>query len=381
MQLKQVLWESWIDMSNDTRELIVEALLAASNLVTSPGDIDPLLSRAQQLSEKDVSQSLQLQAIVRRSVALRAQNNVEESESILETAAERFHIRPVDDVPLDCWYSRLLLSRMENAILRGHLSRASDILRGWEYHREQRLPSMELSCMELQVLRLKNTVDGRLSRYQGDFESAQRSLEICLGPSSTESGYHHVLHHLGDTYCEMSLPQKAEELLKDHIGPPLQTHKQGRKAFRRLQLSWIECNLLQSRYDETVRLALRLRSEYNNMRGHDPTDQLGHVRCLLSLARAHWHRQLWLEALSNIQSAYQLVQEYSTFIENGFYVNVLYRFHAVLLLKLGRQEDSREFLRLAGSCDQKAQHFIPGMGTYVHEELNATLSLLHPGFQ
>ena len=88
------------------------------------------------------------------------------------------------------------------------------------------------------MIRLKNTVFGRMSRYLGDFVHAEYCLKDCLMTIPTEASRYHVVHYLADVYCELKLAEKAEELLKEDIEKLKICGKHCSKAFKPEQSSY-----------------------------------------------------------------------------------------------------------------------------------------------
>jgi tetratricopeptide (TPR) repeat protein len=205
------------------------------------------------------------------------------------------------DILSHCAYGRLLLSKTENAILRKDLETAASCLREWE------AKNVQPSDCDLHVIRLKNTVFGRVSRYQGEFLHAQACLIPCLRAIPKETSRYHVMHHLADVYCELHLPEKAEQLLKDGIEDLKSRGKQCSKAFRCLLLPWAEACLQQRRFEEARAAFSQLGGIFNGIVGHDVPDQLDHVRSIFGQVRISYQESRWSEALEASQMGFNLM--------------------------------------------------------------------------
>ena len=66
------------------------------------------------------------------------------------------------------------------------------------------------------MVRLKNTVLGRVSRYKGNFPYARYCLEQCLQMISGQSRYY-IIHYLGNVYCKLGIPGEVEKLVLNEI--------------------------------------------------------------------------------------------------------------------------------------------------------------------
>ena len=307
---------------------------------------------------------LQLAIVNRQSVVSRLKGDHDQSDVLIQNILNR----PVaTDIRSHCLHGRLLLSRAENAILREEFVEATLYLKQWE------VKNNPPTGYEFQVVRLKNTVLGRVSRYQGDFLHAERCLNACLKIITSETSRYHVKHHLADVYCELDLAGKAEELLKEDIADLRVPDKQRLKAFRRLLLPWAEACIRQGRFDEAKTDLLELSAIFDRIIDHDVSDQLDHVRSILGLVHIAYRGSRWVEALENSDKALVLMQKYKTFSDGSFYIGLIYLFHTVIYFELGKLQESRIAFASAKFYDQKPRHFIPGMGTYVLQSLESRI--------
>lgn len=361
-----MLGEPCLTLSAHAREGLVEASLAASKFI-GVSRANCANSVAAKLREAGLPDYLRLAIVNRQSVVLRFQGDHDQSDVLIQDILNRI---PTTDTRSHCLYGRLLLSRTENALLRKEFDKAASYLVQWEAKNDP--PS---GC-ELQVVRLKNTVLGRLSRYQGDFPHARYCLNECLGTIPTETSRYHVLHHLADVYCELGLAGKAEELLTLGIDDLRVRGKQRSRAFRRLLLPFAEACIEQRRFEEARAALLQLDDIFEGIVGHDVPDQLDHVRSILGLVRIAYHESRWSEALESSEKAFVLAQKYKTFSDGNFYIGVILLFHTVIHFELGQLPESRSAFASARLCDQGPRHFIAGMGTYVLQPLRSRIELL-----
>ena len=190
------------------------------------------------IQDTELPEHLRMAITTQQSVSLQSYGDHDQSDAVIQKALDRISIEPMD-VRSHCSYGRLLLSQAENAILRKEFNKAKMILAGWE------AKSSPPSGLELQVVRLKNTVTGRIWRYEGEFTHARICLEECLKKIPNDISRYHVMHHLADVYCELGFPMKAEKLVLDKINELRAQGKQHSKQFRRLALPLLEAFIQQ----------------------------------------------------------------------------------------------------------------------------------------
>lgn len=338
------------------RESLTEASLAASRLSRSKDAI----AVAEKMQDLGLPAYLQLSIVYRKSVALRMKGAPYQSEAmILETLEAEI----TTDIRTRCCYGRLLLSNTENAIQQEQFKEAVFYL--------DKVPTSEASpsAFEVQILRLKSTVHGRLSRYKGDFSHAVECLTLCLQTVKNSSARYHHKHHLADVYCELGHPDKAQALLVDDIQSLATTKRQHSKAVRRLQLPWAEACILQRDFEKAESILEQLEETFGILSDKDVTDHLGHVRSTFGLLRIHYLCCRWNKALEWTDKAFELMQTYKSFSAKSFYKGVSFLFRAIILFELGRRLESMAAYMRVKEYEEAPRHFIPGMGTYVFREL------------
>ena len=359
------------------RDSIVEASLATYQLVvrSRAKDVMSVLAKIHDHDPK-LPDYLRMAIVTRKSILLRFNCDHDQSDVLIQEILGSVVIDS-KDIRSHCAYGRLLLSRAENAILRKEFDKADLCLKSWEVKNLE-----DPSGLELQVVRLKNTVHGRISRYKGDFNHACHCLEECLQMIPGEASRYHIMHHLGDVYCELGKPRETEKLVIKEI-EQLRVHgKQRSKAFRRLALPLAEAYIQQGKLDAAKALLGELLVVFEGMVKHDVPDQLGHIRLMIGLARVGWCQARCSEAYQTLEKALVLIENYRTFSEGNFYKGVIYLFLSVVNFKLHKHPEAR--LSLASAKDifheEMPRHFIPGMGSYFLEELlRIERSLRSPG--
>ncbi len=184
------------------------------------------------------------------------------------------------------------------------------------------------------MVRLKNTVMGRLSRYKGEFKHASYCLEECLKTVPGDASRYHIMHHLADVYCELKVPEEAEKLVLDEVNRHRAQGKQRSRAFRRLALPLAEAYIEQGKLDAAKTILQELLDIFHGILNLDVADQLGHVRLMIGLARVDWCEARWPEACHSLQTSLVLAEKYPTFLKGNFYIGVIYLFLSAVHFEL-----------------------------------------------
>jgi len=234
------LRESRLALPAHVCDSIVEASLATYKFGTSrTKDVISVLAK---IYDPELPDYLRMAIITRKSILLRLKGDHDQSDIVIQDILGSVGIESKKDIRSHCAYGRLLLSQAENAILRKEFDKAELYLTSWEVKNLK-----DPSGLELQVVRLKNTVYGRVLRYKGKFEDARHYLKECLKTIPGDASRYHVMHHLGDVYCELGRPKETEKLVLKEI-EQLRAHgKQHSKAFRRLALPLMEAYIQQGK--------------------------------------------------------------------------------------------------------------------------------------
>ena len=351
----------------NARDSLIEAYLANWNSVATPR-LDDVLARVENTS---LPHYLRMAIANRRSISLRLKGDHNQSDVVIQSILEETTIDPTD-IRLHCAQGRLLLSRTENAILRKDFNKAKLYLASWE------VKNSPASGLELQLVRMKNTVVGRVSRYQGEFDHARHCLEQCLKTIPSDTSRYHVMHHLADVYCELNIPKEAEDLVRNEVKQLRDRGKQLSKAFRRLALPLAEA-YIEQRIPNAARTLLReILDIFDKINRHDIADQLGHVRATIGLARICWHESRFSEAHQILEGALILTGKYRTFSKRNFYIGIIHLFLSVVHSGLCQKAEAQGALASANEilCGQVPRHFMPGMGSYFLRRLRLRLSTI-----
>lgn len=360
MPVMDLLWEylkegDFQDLPYIVRASFIEASLSACRLANA-AHAKSIVSTVRRLQVPFVPPHLAAMLSWQESVSLRWEGEIDKSDTVLDGIFHQLPEAPKSDpdIRLYCAYGRLVFSRAENAIMRNDFDRA------WQYVDRWESRSHPPSMMEVKLSRLFNTVFGRIARYTGKFLYAQHCFERCL--HNDDPSYRHIQFHLADIYCELGCAELAKDLLLGDVEKLRQKNSQKLKAFRRLALPLAEAHinlreLNAARY--TLEEALKV---YESIKDHDVTDQLGHVRTLISLARVDWYECMYSGANERLKRATALVESYSTFITLGFDFAFITLFHSVVKRALANELLS----------EVSRGYFMAGNGTYFFEEISSS---------
>jgi tetratricopeptide (TPR) repeat protein len=358
-----VLGEPRPTLAAHIRNSLVEASLATYNLLGPTRKTD-LISVLAEIQDLELPDYLRMAIADRKSILLRFKGDHDQSDVVIQDILESI-VMDSKDIRSHCAYGRLLLSLTENAILRKEFGEAASYLAIWEVRNS--VPS----GLELQVVRLKNTVLGRVSRYDGKFQHARYCLEACLQTIPGSASRYHIMHHLGDVYCELGMPEEVEKLVLGDVEHLRARGKQHSKAFRRLALPLAEAYIQQGRLEAAKTVFRELLDIFEGLVTHDVSDQLNHVRSVIGLARVSWYRARWPEAGQILENALALAENYKTFSKGNYYIGIIYLFLSVVNFELHKYPEGRLTLTSANDILYKEvpRHFMPGMGTYFLKDL------------
>ncbi|EQL33194.1 hypothetical protein BDFG_04640 [Blastomyces dermatitidis ATCC 26199] len=130
---------------------------------------------------------------------------------------------------------------------------------------------------------------------------------------------------------------------------------------------------MQSRHDEAWSLLSPLIEFYEKMDSLDVSNEVGHMRSVISLTHFFEGKECWMDAEKTLETARHLIEKYSnTFLPDGFYSAVIYLLSSKINFSLRNQLEGWKFLNLAREIRlrRKEQHFIPGLGTYFLSHLD-----------
>ncbi|CAN8096747.1 unnamed protein product [Discula destructiva] len=334
---------------------MVRALLEASTCLEAP-EAHPHFVPDRSFSNGDTRDAY------RRSVLKRLSGDVDESERIIEECL-RQHIPDTQSA----MFAALCLSQANNHIYRFNFEEAHSQLQKWR-------PKFIASQEQDELLLDQILCAGRALRGQGDFESARTLIEACWKRP-------HLPHHkrfivgslLADVYCELAMARTDGKISVDLARIQVWIHSQlefirssGRyhKGYRRLMLSLIEIEILNGNHDTVRDLTSELLNLYDGLANCDITDQLGHIRALIALARVSWTQH-------NIFERWKAVIDWGIFYNpqelDVFSCGVVYLFLTSVSSMKGMSDASLRYGARAWCIleQKRPQYLIPGIGTYL----------------
>ena len=309
----------------------------------------------------------QAQLAYRESCILRMAGNVPGSEKALvafsELAASAGGAENAQTTPrYNAVRGEIIISRSENLVRDWKLEDARRELSKWCI-----LQQFSESTLEKITALERDTIMGKILKYQGRFEEALRLLESLLQDGSLPfkgSGWYCVLlSNVADLQCELGRPDEAERLLNDQLQIMINRKTDDISTGRRLRLSLAESFLARRMYDNAKRVSLELLTTYETIRRVDYATAVNRFRALIGLARVHHMQAQWEQALVRWRQAESMkVAKKST-------LAILQLSMSYVMHKLGQQNDSHAMAFNALSIiDGEARTFwIAGFHSCWHE--------------
>ncbi|KAH9207678.1 hypothetical protein DL95DRAFT_415430 [Leptodontidium sp. 2 PMI_412] len=361
--------EPHIKLPLHIRTNLVEASLAAYKLVDAARKSSCMLI-LDRLHEPELPLYVQFAIVAQKSASLRLQGYHHQSDKLLDKSLNR-SIDGLGDIRSLCARWRLLLSQAENAILRRDFRQVMECTSVYE-------SPIPPSALQVEVSRLQQTLVARLNRYRGDFKLAKTGLELCLKLPLNEPSRYYVLHHLGDVLCENGSPQIAIQCMKGEVDRLRSQGKEHSKALRRAMLPLAEAYIMKwTGKDSPIAIAegedvaKALLRTFERIKNLDVSDQLSHVRSMITLARVYWYRGEQDLTRAALKKSLDLTKKYPTFSEECCYTGFIYMFLSAVEFRLQLFEEGNISLTLANEIlrTQMPQHFMPGLGSYFLSQL------------
>jgi tetratricopeptide (TPR) repeat protein len=243
------------------------------------------------------------------------------------------------------------------------ISRSENLVRDWQLEDARRelskwctLQQSSVSTLEKITALERDTIMGKILKYQGRFEEALLLLEPLLEDRSLPfqgSGWYCVLlSNVADLQCEMGRPDEAEKLLNENLQIMINNKTEDLATGRRLRLSLAESLLSRQKYNDAEKVWLQLLKTYETTPRVDYATAVNKFRVLIGLARVHHMQGRWERALERWRQAENMdVAKKSS-------LALLHLSVSYLLHKLGQHSDSHAMASTAlGIIDSEACSF------------------------
>jgi tetratricopeptide (TPR) repeat protein len=327
----------------------------ASTLISSSRFSDNLWKTACLTRAKDILRQAPFgvenaRLAYRESCILRMAGDLPGSEKALaafsELAALVAHDGDAQNYPrYNAVHGEIIISHSENLVREWQLEDAKRELSKW--------CTLQHSCestMEKITALERDTIMGKILKYQGHFDEALLLLEPLLEDDSLPfkgSGWYCVLlSNVADLHCELGRPGRAERLLKEQLEIMIDRKMDDISSGRRLRLSLIESFLARRMYEDAEKISLGLTKTYAKIRRMDYATAVNRFRVLIGLARVHHMQGQWEQALEWWRQAENMQ------IARNSTLGILQLSMSYVLLKLGLHKDSHAMsshaLRLIG---------------------------------
>lgn len=240
----------------------------------------------------------------------------------------------------------LIISYTQNMLRQGKLEESENELFEWTP-----LNPDNPSTLEKITSRARDTILGRVLRFQGRFEEALELVEKVLENSHSDdnfegTGWYHVLvSGVADLYCELGREEEAEALVQSELKAMTEDGIQDISSGRRLQRSLAETFLGRNMFPEAEKVLLHLRDLNESTTNIAPPDNLGVYRTWTSLARVAHLQSNWAEALEYWSEGLRVAERIQ--MSGGFNGGLIRYSMAHALLKTGDKTKSKELLEEA----------------------------------
>lgn len=284
------------DLAFEIRNELAAMLIQASHFST-PAWKEEVMDLAWNLVNENTTDYLRIEYFLRQSSLLRMLGKLEKSNAVLE---HTFPEAIESDVCQNAIRGQLVVSRSQNLLSAFNLTAAEQQLRSW-----QPLSPAVPSTMEKAALQARNSLLGKVLRYEGKFKEALAYLEEQLRQSEADniqrsSGWRRVLMaQVADLYCELERPGDAITLLKPELDHMQQKGSHNMSVGRRLQLTYCDSLIKNGDYDEAQQRLLKLHSAIEAKPDLAKIAARRDFRIVFNFARIAHHRGVWDEALAH----------------------------------------------------------------------------------
>ena len=345
---------------------LVRTLISASRFSDSAWKTD-CLTRAKAILRQASFCIEQAQLAYRESCILRMAGDVPGSEKALGTFSElAASACNAENAHKNALYNavrgEIIISHSENLVRDWQLEDARRELSTWRTLQQSSGSTLEkITAVE------RDTIMGKILKYQGHFEEALLLLEPLLEDGSLPfkgSGWYCVLlSNVADLQCELGRPDEAERLLNEHLQIMIDRKTEDISTGRRLRLSLAESFLARQKYNDAEKVLLQLLKTYETVRRVDYATAVNKFRVLIGLARLHHMQAQWERALERWRQAENMkVAEKST-------LALLQLSMSYLLHRFGQHNDSHAMASNALSiiAGEARTFWIAGFHSHWHE--------------
>jgi tetratricopeptide (TPR) repeat protein len=361
-------------MAECIREEVAESLLAAAK---ASGEIrESVLPTLTGLLDRDSPLHLQAELALQQSISSRLAANFEHSERVIQDFCCRCachgqncissffrQLRPDQaSKRLNALYGLLHRSHLENLVQCEKYTLAITEVEDW-------ICPDNPSTIEKYVLPSRTVTSCKIFRSRGMYSDARERLELCLRfLHAREPNRFQVLCSLADVYCDLHMPEQARELLT----PAIEKERKKTtitKALRRLLISMVTAGIEQHLYDNAKKTVDELGGMFDRLPKLNISDELLHMRVLVSSARIHQCNSDSVQAIERWKAALAHVQKYKSFEGEGFTYAVI---HLSLSLAYVTNGDRKEGLvsfdyAKAILCRSIRDNWIPTFSTWAKE--------------
>ncbi|KAF4547040.1 Hypothetical protein D9617_65g035090 [Elsinoe fawcettii] len=361
----------------ECRKSLIEASLTVFRLFSNPTN-GPILAHIEFLMRYHPPDYLSIALSWKKSQMLRSrgQSELSETEAVLGHEMTK-SMSGYSDLRVNYYGKRLLLSQADNRIIRKRFEEARSLLQQCTVRPD---PDGGLSPLELQLLRVYNTTDGRISQYEGKFDRALRCYKASRIAYLSEASQRHMYSHVADIMCELGEEDAAQCELESRFDINSMMDDDRTLDNRRILLPLAEVYLKRGRISDAQRAIKTAMKIFHRLERPNITDQLGHIRAKFGQIRIHVQRDLWLSAAHEIDSAISMAHGFNAFSATNYYIGLLWKYRCIVDRKLKQSAQELGVCRTLHGFDPGPRHFIPGLGTYVRADIDRLAQSCGPHF-
>ncbi|KAJ6126185.1 hypothetical protein N7471_010678 [Penicillium samsonianum] len=324
---------------------------------------------------------IQASIALRRSVIARLEGSFHKSEEVILDYKKGAHPYKTANPRLRALTRLVMISHIENLIQLEDYESASieiDDLNDWEPNKDAIWSPMELS-----VNFKKWSTVSKIYQSRGKLAEARDYLSNCYPylqceDFRTDPNRFQVICRLSDLLCADGYFNDARSKVEHEIRL-IHLHGNLPKAMRRLEVSMLDVNIAEGKFNEASTLVLSLRKQFSRISSPDISDQWLHLRSVFASASLSHCQCRFMEAVSEWKNLLLLLKQYpQSFEPEGFYFGLGHMSMSLALLQLASSSPTKKYPRVPSrSWDADAKlAFDIGCTVLAREDLNFWIPML-----
>lgn len=317
---------------------------------------------------------------LRRSVVARLEGSYQKSEEVIFEYQKRSLPYETATPRLRALTRLVMISHIENLIQLEDYETASnqiENLNPWEPNHDT-----VWSPMELSVNFKKWSTISKIYQSQGRLTDARDYLSNCYPFLQSEDfradpNRFQVICRLSDLLCADGYFKDARSKV-EHEMSLIRLRGNLPKAMKRLEVSLLDVNIAEGKYEEASTLVSSLRKQFSTISFPDISDQWLHIRSVIASASLSHCQCQFLEAVSEWENLLSLLKNYPhSFEPEGFYFGLGHMSISVAFLLASSSSTKSNPRVTPSSCDADAKKvFDIGCTVLAREDINFWIPIL-----